>query len=110
MPGCGKHAVCSDDVPLVVDSASFTMSWLAEFLPAQTVCNDAKQLLPSGATALAVRKVGNETEYLGSFDLLLRLHSTKSATWKDYNECEVALDVKLTGAEHLGLSGVTLKQ
>ena len=40
----------------------------------------------------------------------MRLHSTKSATWKDYNECEVALDVKLTGAEHLGLSGVTMKQ
>ncbi len=110
VPGDGKSRLDDDDVGLVADSAAFISGYIAEFLPAQVTMTDLKGELPDAASRLAVRNVGGEKDYLGSFDLLLRIHATSAGMWRRYNGDEVALDVKLTGASAgLGSNGPTMR-
>ena len=49
--------------------------------------------------------------YVGSFDLLLRVRSTRSPIWKSYNGQEIALDLKLSGASStVGIDSFSLRQ
>lgn len=66
---------------------------------------------PKEASQLAVRCVdGADDEYLGSFDLLLRVWQTRAGVWSPYHERDVALDVKVTGYHSvLGLNGPTMR-
>ena len=76
----------------------------------QVVQTDPKGFLPTAASGLAVRSVAGETEYIGSFDALLRVSATTPGPWRSYHDEEVALDVKVTGAgSTLGLNGLTMK-
>ena len=70
-----------DDAPLVVASARLTMGFVAS-LPVVVTHADVKPLLPEKASTLAVKKVGSETVYIGSFDMLLRVHCYRAGPWK----------------------------
>lgn len=62
------------------------------------------------ASTLAVLNVSGESEYIGSFDLLLRVFATRAATYKAYHQHEIAFDLKLTGASvNLGLNSPTIR-
>ena len=107
--GDGRQNVGDDDAPLVVASARLTMGFVAS-LPVVVTHADVKPLLPEKASTLAVKKVGSETVYIGSFDMLLRVHCYRAGPWKNYNEAVVALDLKMTGASScIGLSGPTMR-
>ena len=110
VPGNGEIDISENNVALVVDADVFVAGYVAEHLPAQVVATDLKPHLPKIASALAVRSHGDEREYLGSFDLLVRMYSAHSDTWKKYHRKEMALDVKLTGTSGaLGLNGPTMR-
>ena len=111
LPDGGKQCIDEDDAVCVVGAAAFAASYVAEFLPAQVVSNDLKGMLPDQASQLAVRRLGGgETEYVGSFDILLRVHARSKQVWKPYNETEMALDFKITGASSpFGLNGPTMR-
>ena len=99
-----------EDGNIVWESLKFVIAYLAEFLPAHIVVSDAKPALPHAASSLAVRRIAGEDDYIGSFDIVLRLHCSRSSHWQQYNGEEVALDVKLTGASSkLGLEGPTMR-
>ena len=76
IPGCGKHELNTEDVALVVDSVRFVMNYVAELLRVQITMTDLKPALPAGASALAVRRDESGVQYIGSFDLLVRIHCT----------------------------------
>ena len=109
LPGGDKQAVTEDDAASISDCLRFTGSFIAEFLPAQITSTDFKK--PREASQLAVRRQGSqEQEYLGSFDMLLRIFQTRSGVWRQYHEKEIALDVKVTGYDAiLGLNGPTMR-
>ena len=94
VPQFGKHVVCEDDVRIVVDSARFVLAYVAEFLPVQVVDSDWKRICGTSASALAVRDIHGEKEYVGSFDLLLHVHCHKDEIWKGYDDSEIALDAR----------------
>lgn len=110
VPGSGRQQLSEQDAAIVADAGAYVSHFVAEHLPAQVTVTDMKPHLPEAASRLAVRKVGSESEYLGSFDLLLRVSATQNSTWRRYHNREVALDVKLTGASGmLGLNGPTMR-
>ena len=91
IPECGVHNVSDDDGLLVLDTLRFVMRYVAEHLPVQVVETDRKRTLPNAATALAVRKETGENDYLGSFDLVARVHALSAKPWKDFDGEEMAL-------------------
>ncbi len=108
VPGTGKYTLTVEDKKLVVEGAQFVVRHVAEHLPFQLVATDLKPLLPGSASNLAVRAVGGEREYLGSFDLLFRVHA-RSGVWHAFDGAEVAFDVKLTGASQpIGVNSPTI--
>ena len=110
IPQCGKHTLSRSDVGIVLQSADFVVSYVAEFLPVQVLCCDTKEFLPTAASSLAVRKEGSDVDYIGSFDFLARVRCTRAVPWKQFNNDEMAVDVKLTSATHLGIIGMTVRQ
>ena len=72
---------------------------------------DTDVKLPQCASRLAVRAVGGgDKEFLGSFDVLLRIRAARPGLWRKYDGGELALDCKLTGVSTtLGLNGMTLR-
>ena len=109
VPGDGRYDLCAADASLVADAGVYVARFIAEQLPVQVVATDMKPQLPSSSSTLAVRKVGSETEFLGSFDLLLRVFG-RTAPWKDYVGEEVVVDIKLCGCSgRLGLNGPTMR-
>ena len=107
--GDGKQRIVDEDVPLVVQSVEFTMGFVAS-MPVVVTHADAKPHLPTKATTLAVKKINSENVYIGSFDLLLRVHCYRAGPWLPYNGGVVAVDVKITGSSSgLGLSGPSMR-
>ena len=109
IPECGNHTLTKNDVQIVLQAADFVVSYVAEFLPVQVISCDTKAFLPTAASTLAVRKQGSDVDYIGSFDVLTRVRCTQVAPWKQFNKEEMAMDVKLTGATHLGITGTTVR-
>lgn len=109
LPGGLKQSLTGDDVAVVEDAVQFVASYIAEFLPFQILTTDIKK--PKQASALAVKcQGGQDSEYLGSFDMLMRVWQTRAGIWRPYHERIVALDVKLTGYHSvLGLNGPTMR-
>lgn len=99
------------DRDLVAEAIDFVQNFIAE-LPVQVALTDFKKVEADSVSDLAVRAVGNgEQIYAGSFDLLLRVRSTRSPTWKTYNGQEIAFDLKLTGASStMGIHSFSLRQ
>ena len=111
LPDGGKKCFDGDDAACVLGAAAFAASYVAEFLPAQVVSNDKRSMSPGQASQLAVQRLGGgELDYVGSFDVLLRLHARSSSIWKPYDNTEMALDFKITGASSpFGLHGATMR-
>lgn len=110
VPGEGRRSFDNAEKELVKDGCVFGMKFIAEFLPGQVVCADAKPLLPEAASRLAVRCVDGGNVYVGSVDLIVRLAASRSQTWNAYDDQELALDFKATGAETpLGVNGPTMR-
>ena len=98
VPGGDRQQLTEADRKLSVGVVEFVTGYVAEHLPAQVVATDLKPLLPNAASALAVMDVSGEKEYMGSFDLLLRLRATRPGTWRPYDNQLMALDMEMTGA------------
>ena len=111
LPTGTRHSLGQGDRDSALLSVKFAMAFIAEYLPVQVVMTDLRSELPGVAIQLAVRKLANdELDYLGSFDLLVRIHSHRSGVWHDYTDCEMALDFKMTGASSpFGLNGATMR-
>jgi hypothetical protein len=111
VPGEGRAKLTDEDKAVAAAAVIFVMGFVAEFLPAQVTCTDAKSLLPGGASELCVRGVGGgHQEFIGGVDLLLRVHASRPGTWHAYDKGELMLDVKLTGvAGALGANGPTVR-
>ena len=108
--GCGRCQLVEDDAKLVAEVATDLAGYIAEHLPMQVVATDPKGFMPKAASGLAVRNVGGESEYMGSFDALLRVTAGAGGVWRPYHQHEIALDIKITGASScLGLNGVTMR-
>ena len=110
VPGNGRWTFSEADREIVLDGALFAMSFVAETMPVQVTDTDMKEHLPDMASKLAVRRLGNESEYVGSFDMLLRVFANRSPTYRRYHCAEIAFDLKLTGASvNLGLNSPTIR-
>jgi hypothetical protein len=110
IPGEAKRTLDDADKEVVKDSCVFAMGFIAENLPGQVVCADAKPLLTEAASRLAVRSIEGNQVYVGSVDLLLRLAAKRSGPWQPYDGKELALDFKLTGAASpLGINGPSMR-
>ena len=110
VPGDGRRQLVKADSVLILDAAMFVAGFVAEILPAQVTATDLKPSLPHAASALAVLAPGSTAEYVGSFDMLLKIFASRAQPWKQYHGCEMALDVKLCGATSvLGLNGATMR-
>ena len=111
VPGGSRQILDDTDRACVVEGVLFAAAYVAECLPVQVVDTDLRGQLPAEATHLAVRKVGEgEIEYMGSFDLLLRVHARRAGVWQPFNKTEMALDFKMTGAASpFGLNGATMR-
>ena len=109
VPADRKVQLAEEDKVLVAEAVDFVQDFVAE-LPVQVVATDFKSLEPDSVSGLAVRAVGDGRHvYAGSFDLLLRVRTTRSLVWKVYNGKEVAFDMKLTGAvSTLGIDSQTI--
>ena len=112
VPGATKRtAVTEVDAQLVLEAIDWFVGFVAESLPAQILTGDAKTLLPGIASALAVMACDGEHEWLGSFDLMVRIHAKQNADWKKYHGCTGVIDVKLSGAsESFGLNSITMRR
>ena len=111
LPIGSKYTLTDDDVQAAAASADFMAAYVAEALPTQVVDNDLKPRLPAVASRFAVRSLrGGDKEYVGSFDVLLRMRVTRRGIWHDYANAEMAVDCTITGVEStLGLNGLTLR-
>ena len=112
VPDAGRVKLDDTDVRAVVESADFMTAFIAEFLPVHVYANDAKPLLPSIGSTLAVKSVSGEGEgtYVGSFDLLARIFATRVGPWLAHNRQDMAIDCKMTGAScRLGVNGPTMR-
>ena len=110
VPANGRWTFSDADREIILDGALFAMSFVAEAMPVQVTVTDTKAHLPEMASKLAVRKLDNESEYVGSFDLLLRVFAKRSATYRPYHGAEIAFDLKLTGASvNLGINSPTIR-
>ena len=108
--GLGRRQLTAEDVDVVVDAASFVTGYVAS-LPAQVVAVDSRALLPRSVSHLAVPADSDDGGFAGSFDLVLRMRAERSSTWRVYNDCEMALDVKLLGVTSaLGVKSPTLME
>ena len=110
VPGDKKRSTVSDDdKEMVIHSVDWIVGFIAESLPARVLTPDMKPLLPGIASALAVQSIDGETEFLGSFDILVRIHAQRNAAWKKYHNQEGVIDVKLSGSSQpFGLSSATM--
>ena len=95
---------------VVYDVAEFATGYVAQCLPAQVAENDAK--LPGLASKLAVQSVGDEQEFVGSFDAVIRVRSAiERGPWHRWDTSYGAVDVKMTGAsEPFGLNSPTMRR
>ena len=111
LPTGEKYTLNDEELQVSATSGDFMAAYTAEALPAQVVDNDLKPKLPAVASRLAVRSLGGgDKEYVGSFDVLLRLRVSKRGIWSNYANEEMALDCKITGVEsQLGLNGLTMR-
>ena len=111
LPTGVRYTLTDDDKTLAADAADFMAAYVAEALPAQVVNTDLRSGLPSAASRLAVRsRPGGDKDYIGSFDVILRLRASRQGTWRCYDGEEMALDCKLTGVSTtLGLNGATIR-
>ena len=93
-----------------VRSVDFVSALVAEELPAEALGTDLK--LPSIASALAVQDVGLEREWLGSFDVLIRVRAShRTSSWHKYHRCTGAIDYKLMGtSKNFGLSFTRMRR
>ena len=106
-----RISVSNEDAELVLREANWVVGFVAESLPAQIVTADVKPMLPGVASALVVQSIHSETEFLGSFDLLIKIHATKNVEWKKYHGQEGVVDVKLFGSSQpFGLSSTTMRR
>lgn len=109
LPDGGRQRIDEVDAQIVVRSAVAVVGHIAAYMPAQVTCTDLKASARQ-ASQLAVRGASGEREYIGGFDLLVRVFASRSGAWQPYNLQEVALDVKLTGVDQpLGLNGATMR-
>lgn len=106
-----RTTLSSEDKDVVMDVASFVTGYVAEVLPAQVIETD-KKTWPHVASKLAVQKVGSENEFVGSFDLVVKIRSGIGVgTWRRWNNKEGAIDIKVTGAsEAFGLNSPTMRR
>ena len=101
------------DRDVVYDVAQFVSGFMAECLPAQLVATDARPLLPNVASKLAVQAVGDEKEFIGSFDAIIRIRAAieEANAWRRWNMCDGAVDIKMTGAaEPFGLNSPSMRR
>ena len=94
VPGDCRRPLTKDCKRIVVDSCEWCAGFIAEFLPAQVAMTDVKP--PGSVSTLAVR--GSEKEFVGSFDVIVRIRSSQGGIWNRYDKELLALDIKLTGA------------
>ena len=89
VPQDGRLKLDTDDVGAVIESADFTLSFVAEFLPVQIVEKDA-----SVSSNLAVQAMPGEAEgtYVGSFDLIARIFAANTQPWARFNRVDMAID------------------
>lgn len=108
----GRTKLTQEDKTCVMDVASFATGFVAELLPAQVLLTDAKSVLPHAASKLAVASVGGETEFLGSFDLVVRIRSGLSkGPWRSWDGKDGVIDLKVTGAsEPFGLNSTSMRR
>ena len=92
VPGSGLQVLTNDDVTTVVEAARFCVGFVAGHLPVQVVVSDARSSLPEVVSLLAVRNVGGEAggAYLGSFDLVACIHTSRAQPWTRYDGVEMA--------------------
>jgi hypothetical protein len=111
VPADCKVKLSEEDRILVADAVDFVQTFVAE-LPVQIALTDFKAVEADSVSDLAVRAVGNgQHEYAGSFDLLLRVRSTRGTIWKSYNGKEIAFDMKLSGASsNVGINSYSIRQ
>lgn len=98
------------DRTIALGGADFVSGFIAEELPAEVLSTDLK--LPGVASALAVQDVGDEREWLGSFDVLLRIRASRRASpWHKYHRETGVVDFKLSGtSENFGLNSARMKR
>ena len=105
VPGESRRLSLDDtDRTIALEAADFVSGFIAEELPAELLSTDLK--LPSIASALAVQDVGDEGEWLGSFDFMLRIRASRcSSPWHKYHRHMGVVDFKLSGtSENIGLN------
>ena len=109
--GDGTRARLDDnDVLVVADSARDVCDLVAAQLPCQVVETDLKKDLPNSVSSLAVKCADGSEEYVGSFDLLVRVAGAVGSAWAPHHRRLMAVDVKLSGSsEPLSLSCPTMK-
>ena len=84
---------------------------MAESLPTQVVTTDMKPMLPGIASAWAVQSIEGEQEFIGSFDLMVKIYALRNAERKRHHGQEGVIDVKLSGSsEPFGLNSVTMRR
>jgi hypothetical protein len=111
VPSDCKVKLSDEDRTLAAEAVDFVQNFIAE-LPVQVALTDFKGVEAKSVSDLAVRAAGNGQQiYAGSFDLLLRVRSTRSQTWKSYNGTEIAFDLKLSGASSsVGVDSFSVRQ
>lgn len=113
VPGMsGRAKLTEEDKQCVLDVVSFATGFVAEVLPAQVLLTDAKPVLPHAASKLAVASVGGEKEFVGSFDIIVRIRSGLcKGLWRSWNGKDGAIDIKVTGAsEPFGLNSTSMQR
>lgn len=108
VPESGRCALPAEDKRIVSDAVEFVAAVVASELPVHVVASDMRPLFSALPTGLAIRGSGVNAGFVGSFDLLARVHASKGP-WRFYNQKEVVVDVKVTGcARPLGVNSQTI--
>ena len=111
IPGeSSRLSLDESDRTIALDGADFVSGFIAEEIPAEVMTTDLK--LPSVASALAVQDVGGEREWLGSFDVLLRIRASRRASpWHKYHREAGVVDFKLSGtSDNFGLNSARMRR
>ena len=107
VPESGRFVLAAEDKRIVSDAVEFIAAVVASELPVHVVASDMRALFSALPTGLAIRGVA-DAGFVGSFDLLARVHASKGP-WRLYNQKEIVVDVKVTGcARPLGVNSQTI--
>ena len=98
------------DRAVALGAADFVSGFIAEEVPAEVMATELK--LPNVASALAVQDVDGEREWLGSFDVLLRIRASRRASpWHKFRREIGVVDFKLSGTSYnFGLRSARMRR